>query len=118
MISIQIIIVILFTHWVADFVFQTQNQAVNKSISIKTLLSHTIIYAGTWLLIMPFLIGFFNSLLFVLITFVLHTTMDYVTSRLNSDLWQRSAMHNFFVSIGLDQYIHLSLLFLTYLLFI
>lgn len=85
---------------------------------MKALLSHTIIYAGTWLLVMPFLIGFFNSLFFVLITFVLHTTIDYITSRLNADLWKRSAMHNFFVSIGLDQYIHLGLLFLTYLIFI
>jgi len=33
MISINIIIVILFIHWIADFVLQTDKQAKNKSKS-------------------------------------------------------------------------------------
>ena len=55
-----------------------------------------------------------NTLFFVGITFVCHTITDYFTSRLNSKLWAKGDVHNFFVSVGFDQVLHYVQLFLTY----
>ena len=122
------VLVILFIHWIADFVLQTEEQAKGKSKSWKWLLTHTITYTFIW-----FLAAFiyehgnnfssqFNNLqikkvvLFTLITFVLHTATDYFTSRLNSKLLAKEDHHNFFVSIGFDQILHYVQLFLTFIL--
>ena len=51
---------------------------------------------------------------FVIITFICHTVTDYFTSRLNSKLWAKGDVHNFFVSVGFDQVLHYAQLFLTY----
>ena len=51
---------------------------------------------------------------FPLITFITHTITDYFTSRLNSRLWAKGDVHNFFVSVGFDQVLHYVQLFLTY----
>jgi hypothetical protein len=53
-------------------------------------------------------------LLFPIITFIAHTITDYFTSRLNAKLWAKGNVHNFFVSIGFDQYLHYLQLFITY----
>lgn len=120
MLSLTEIFTILIVHFVADFIFQTDQQAKAKSKNWKDLLSHTGIYSLIWLI--PSLIIFFNqseigiikSLLFVLMTFICHTITDYFTSRLNSKLWAKGDVHNFFVSIGFDQILHYIQLFLTY----
>ena len=41
----QFVVLILFLHWVFDFVFQTDYMARNKSKSIKALASHVAIYS-------------------------------------------------------------------------
>lgn len=122
MLSLIEIFSIILIHWFADFVLQTDKQAKGKSKNWKNLLSHTGIYSLVWLI--PSLIIFFNqseigiikALLFVLITFIAHTITDYFTSRLNSKLWTKGEVHNFFVSVGFDQVLHYVQLFLTYYL--
>jgi hypothetical protein len=59
-----------------------------------------------------------TALQFGFITFIFHTITDYFTSRLNSKLWKKGDVHNFFVSIGFDQVLHYVQLFLTYKLLI
>jgi len=115
MINIAIVLWILFIHWVADFVFQTDWQAKNKSSNSEALLNHTFIYSCIWL---PFSIINFGKFggLFVLITFVIHTIQDYFTSRLNTKLWKENKVHYFFVSIGFDQFLHFAQLLLTFYL--
>jgi len=54
------------------------------------------------------------SLLFMGITFICHTATDYFTSRVNAKLWEKGQVHNFFVSIGFDQYLHYIQLFVTF----
>jgi hypothetical protein len=129
----MIIPVILITviHWIADFVLQTDKEAKGKSKNWSDLLSHTVTYSFVW-----FIVGivymFFNIIwedgymeqngtllincmvYFPLITFITHTTTDYFTSRLNSRLWAKGDVHNFFVSVGFDQVLHYVQLFLTY----
>lgn len=50
----------------------------------------------------------------LVINFILHWITDYFTSRVNSWLWQNERRHEFFVSIGFDQFIHYVCLFWTY----
>ena len=105
MISLHIVIFILFLHWFSDFVSQSDWEAKNKSTSAIALFSHTITYSLPWL---------FFGIPFAIITFLCHTLTDYYTSRLNSKLWAKGDVHNFFVSIGFDQFLHYIQLLLTY----
>ena len=121
--SLIVIFSIIFIHWLADFVLQTHWQVSNKSKDNKALLSHTATYAFTWyclgIIWVLFNLGTYHPwslTLFVLITFVSHTITDYFTSRLNSKLWAKGDVHNFFVNVGWDQVLHYIQLFLTYYL--
>ena len=118
--SLGLIFSIIFIHWVADFVLQTDWQAQNKSKNNRALLSHTYNYSLVW-----YCVGVFYVMndpnyvqwtlsLFVLITFVAHTITDYFTSRLNSKLWADKKVHYFFVSVGFDQVLHYIQLFTTF----
>lgn len=115
---------ILLIHWFADFVLQTDKQAKGKSKNWSDLLLHTFNYSLVWLLFgvisslwfsqeYHILIGNRLSYFFI-ITFVAHTITDYFTSRLNSRLYAKGDIHNFFVSVGFDQVLHYVQLFLTY----
>lgn len=117
MISIYIILGILFWHWFADFVMQTDKEATGKSKNMKDLLSHTVKYSVMWIIPAMIMLGF-HGFTFAVITFICHTVTDYFTSRLNSKLWAEGKVHNFFVSIGFDQWLHYVQLFLTYLLLV
>lgn len=109
------ILIILFIHWLFDFVFQTDKMALNKSKDNFWLTAHVITYL-IGLVVMGLLIGFsgVNMTLFLLINFVSHWITDYGTSRLNSYLWKKEMRHWFFVSIGFDQFLHYAALLLTY----
>lgn len=93
------IIYLLFLHWVADFVLQTDYTAQNKSKNNKVLIFHCVIYY------LIFLFGTFNFW-FALGLGLIHFPVDYVTSRINSKLYGEGKIHNFFVSIGFDQWLH------------
>ena len=107
------ILSILGIHWFADFVLQTDKQAKNKSNNWNDLLSHITTYSLVWIIPAIIMLGY-NGAIFVIVTLVAHTITDYFTSRLNSKLWVQGKTHNFFVSIGFDQYLHYIQLFLTY----
>lgn len=117
--KLEIVLVILFTHWVADFVCQTDKMAQGKSKNWFDLLSHTAVYSSVFWVVCPFIFGdnpnwALNCCLFFGITFVCHTITDYFTSRLNSKLWAEKKVHWFFVSVGFDQFLHFAQLLITY----
>ena len=135
MIDLKIVLAIILIHWLADFVFQTDKMAKGKSKNWSDLLSHTGTYSFVWLFIggciylqqfRPYdpeynkIMNIYWSywiprgILFVFITFIAHTITDYFTSRLNSKLWAKGDVHNFFVSVGGDQLLHYTQLLLTY----
>jgi hypothetical protein len=118
MLTLTEIFGIIIIHWFADFVLQTDKQAKGKSKEWKPLLSHTFTYSMIWVIIGCILYLFnltnINFALFGLITFIAHTVTDYFTSRLNTKLWAKGDVHNFFVSVGFDQVLHYIQLFLTY----
>lgn len=112
----------LFIHWIADFILQSDELAKNKSTSISSLIEHAFIYTVVW--IIPLIsYGIIcqippSLLLFIPITFVCHTVTDFYTSRVNKMLWEikeqtAGSPHNFFVSIGFDQFLHYVQLILT-----
>jgi len=116
-----IIIVLLFIHWVSDFVLQTDKMAQGKSKNFTDLISHTSVYSlvfgiGICILIISGITKGepLNIFPFISITFVAHTIQDYITSRINSKLWAEKKVHWFFVSIGIDQFFHFVQLILTY----
>lgn len=100
------IIVILWLHFVADFVLQTDYVACNKSKNNKILALHAAIYAVPLVLF---------GVSFALVNSVAHFVVDWCTSRATSYLWQHEKRHLFFVVIGFDQAVHATCLILTYM---
>lgn len=102
MISLQVIILILSLHFIADFIFQTDWMAINKSKSLWPLSAHILVYA-TIISTLGIKFGLING--------VAHWITDFFTSRATSCLWKKEKRHWFFVVIGLDQLIHAITLF-------
>jgi hypothetical protein len=110
---------ILICHWICDFVLQTDWQAKNKSSNNRALLQHVTYYSLTFFIAMILFSPYsgmdkFDIAIFGVVTFVAHFITDYFTSRLNTKLWGKSKVHEFFVSIGADQCYHYFQLFITY----
>lgn len=99
------IILLIWLHFIADFILQTDKMAKNKSKSNKWLTIHIVIYS------IPF---FWFGWLFAILNGIGHWVTDYYTSRYTSYLWAKEKRHWFFVVIGLDQAIHMTTLILTY----
>lgn len=111
MINVTTIILILWAHWVGDFILQSDYHAVNKSKSNWVLAQHVAWYTlPFWFiaLFIPTTIGW------ILGNAVLHGLTDYVTSRMTTRYWLAEKRHEFFVTIGFDQSFHFTCLFLTY----
>lgn len=109
---IPVVLFILFIHWLADFVLQTDHQATTKSKNVKALLSHTLIYSLCWVSLWPFL-GW-STPVFIGITFFAHTSTDFFTSRINAKFLLEKKEREFFISFGFDQLLHGVQLILTY----
>lgn len=126
--NLELIIMILLVHWIADFVAQTDKEATNKSSDFAALLSHTATYSVIWfaalLIIGVIAMGgdaiseYYAAFVmkFTFITFITHTVIDYYTSKANAILWKKDKRHEFFVSIGFDQLLHYIQLFATFML--
>lgn len=103
------IIILVWLHFIADFIMQSDRIASNKSRSNFILLQHVTLYC------IPFAVVF--GLTFAVFNAALHFIVDWGTSRASSFLWSNKKVHWFFVVIGFDQALHMSCLFITYLYF-
>jgi len=99
------IIMLIWMHFVADFVLQSDSMAKNKSTSNKWLGLHIFVYS------IPFI---YFGWLFAIVNGIAHFITDYITSRITSRLWKAGKVHYFFVVIGFDQAVHITTLFVTY----
>lgn len=102
------IIILIWLHFLGDFILQTNKMAINKSKDNKYLLLHCTVYT------IPL---FWFGWVFALINGVAHFITDYFTSRATSHLHSKGERHWFFVVIGLDQAIHITTLVVTLFIF-
>jgi len=110
--TFQMIMSVIALHWVADFVLQSDWQAKNKSKNNLALLLHVTIY--TVCLAVFGLLFFTNDswiVYWILGNGAAHFVVDYITSRINTYLWNKGRVHDFFVMVGFDQLIHYTCLF-------
>lgn len=121
MISLNTIAIILFTHWLADFVFQSDEVAKNKSKNIYVLMLHIGIYNLVSVIVYGIM---FTSIPFSLISAftisnsLLHFLTDYITAPIVSSCFANQDHHNAFVVIGFDQLVHILCLIGTSTLFL
>ena len=114
MISTSTVLLILLSHWIADFVCQTDAMAKGKSTSWRVLATHIAAYVTVLNLIVPTVMFCMlvppatlgHIVLWGYLNGALHFCVDAVTSRITSRLYAAGRIHDFFVVIGLDQLIH------------
>ena len=75
---IEIILLIIWIHFISDFLLQTDFIAINKSKNINVLMLHCLIYS------IPFLIF---GVEYAFINGILHFIVDFITSKLTTYLW-------------------------------
>jgi len=119
MISIIAILYLMFIHWVGDFLFQTPWMGENKSKNFKALVTHTTVYTLIMMFGSVYWLEFSISDIFMfgLITFACHTITDFFSSKLTSKQFSNKIYNGFsggFTIIGMDQYLHLMQIILTY----
>lgn len=103
--NIYAALALVWTHWLADFVMQSDKMAKGKSKSNFWLAFHVLVYSA---FLLPW------GWRFAAINGIAHFCTDWLSSRATSKLWQKGKVHDFFVIIGLDQAIHLTTLLLTW----
>lgn len=133
-ISILHIILILFIHFIADFLCQSRTMATKKSTSVYWLSAHVGVYTLVtfmgWVLFLSIDDGYDNDFgdfllrVFVtiynygfqllLFTYVSHWVTDFITSKITTHYYKQEKWFEFFTVIGIDQFIHATTLLLTY----
>lgn len=111
----------LLTHFFSDFVLQTEHMALRKSTSNYYLGMHVTIYTVTtivawWLL---FLVVELHATSWQYLgtgiaIFSMHFLTDYITSRITSKYYKAKKSHQFFVTIGFDQWLHYLQIFIVF----
>lgn len=103
--TVELLLTLIFLHWISDFVLQSDWMAQNKSSSQKALIVHIFVYS----------IGFAVCFgwFYALINGLLHFVIDFFTSRKTKRLWKEKKVHDFFVTVGLDQALHMACLIVT-----
>ena len=99
------IILLMWAHFIGDFLLQNDKMALNKSKSNLWLGIHSLVYSLP-LVFFGFQFAVFNG--------IFHYLIDWVTSRGTTKLWLANERHWFFVLIGFDQTIHVTILLLSY----
>lgn len=109
-------VALLAVHWVGDFFLQSHWMSIHKSKRVDALLMHVGIYSAVLLVGTIAIFGTTSEslmitvtpamLIFVALNGALHLGTDFVTSRITSALWKQERIHDFFVMIGVDQFIH------------
>jgi len=125
--NLIIISVVLFGHWLSDFILQKNKikPTKNKKEKIKRILKHLnphTLYYSVIMTILVTLLYFCNifgaqywwsSILFFFITYITHFIVDFTITLINSNYLSKNKRHLYFITIGLDQFLHYVILFWT-----
>jgi hypothetical protein len=110
----EYLVLILLFHFIADFLFQSDDMAMNKSWGYGWLTMHTGVYTAVLMSLMMMLFKNIEfAVFFATINGAGHWIIDAVTSRINTKLWKEEKRHWFFTMIGFDQFLHTALLLIT-----
>lgn len=130
-----IALVLIIVHYIADFMFQTEEMATGKSKNIDSLIKHGLVYTLVFFIAFSLWCAYNNHIThlsaydagltlkvfwFFPITFVFHVMVDFFSSKVVSKKFENKIFYtglpNFgaFSIIGLDQVIHYTILFATY----
>lgn len=101
--NIDIILLLIWLHFIGDFLFQSNWMALNKSNNIIALSYHCAFYA------IPFMV---ISLEYALLMGMLHFPVDFITSKITSRYYKNQRI--FFLVIGFDQAVHMTILIMAY----
>ena len=106
---------IIWIHFICDFILQTDNMAKNKSSHIGWLGWHIFIYTLYFNMFLAIALHTVDIkvLIYSIINGLSHFVIDFCTSKATRYLWEKKQTHNFFVVIGLDQALHMSILMYT-----
>jgi hypothetical protein len=117
--SLGVFFVLLFGHFLGDYVFQTRWQSLHKRDSLEALFRHVFTYAATitaafvvgvttMQVAVPFLL--YSAAVFFVVMFLAHGLVDFIATRVYSRLWERSQFKAFFSVVGFEQMLHQYLL--------
>ena len=116
-----VFIYIILVHWIADFVLQSRMMGENKSTNNVWMATHCFVYTTAtiilWLPLMCFTIlplDYNSTLLAGLFVFLTHFATDYISSRMTTKYSKSKKWYAFFTTIGFDQVVHYTQLFLIY----
>lgn len=118
----ELIVAILFIHWIGDFVLQLPGWAETKWYNRSSLIKHAVTYGfilfgGVFCITCTSSLNlntFIECILFSACNAFIHYAVDRKTSIYCHNLFSEKRIHDFFVIIGLDQFIHTSLLLISY----
>ena len=111
---LQTAALLLFVHFVGDFLFQSTDMAVNKAKSLKWLFIHVSVYTGILFLASILIFGMEYAPTFAFVNGGFHLVTDFFTSKMNAKLFLREDKRWYYSGIGFDQFIHGATLLLTY----
>ena len=106
--TLSTIILIIWLHYYGDYFFQPRKIANNKYKNIKYLLIHTCIYCLCLLAL---------GWKFAVVSACLHFLVDFITSKAAHAAWEKGNDREFFLILGIDQSIHITMLVSAYKFF-
>jgi len=115
-------ICIFVFHWIADYVLQKGEWAKAKSADPVSLLKHTSLYSVMWFIPMIPLLGIIESVIFVAVTFFIHTYQDSITSQTVKEMFESETYYTplpnvgVFSFMGFDQLLHYLQLYILFIL--
>lgn len=111
------IVGLLVFHYIGDHLLQTGKMGLEKHKDNIILIYHVAIYTVVMTLFANYIFWDFPSdriVTFFLVTFISHFITDYITSRINHQLYERKETKKLLNMIYLDQNLHYFQLIITY----
>ena len=113
----KIFVLIFVMHVVAGFFLQSKKISKMKRENIKYLFLHVGIYTLFFIVFSPILLdlSFLQGLAYSLLNGVLHLAVDFITGKFKTKYFEKKSF-NYKLTVGIDYTLHVSILFITYLL--